>query len=152
MVYAACIYYILCVYILHNPKFTGTAPASECNELVEINNSTCNQVYECRITGGGATVWKGSVFDCPASSNEIALLHSNTSIQRSLVCNNGAIVGRLIRAENSTHISQLTVSVSAEMIGMNISCLHDNPGGINMIGSSLLTLTTGNVYKSLRLA
>ena len=115
-----------------------------------INNCTCegyNQVYECRVTGGGATVWRGSAFDCSASNNEIVLLHSSSSSVRNS-CSNGAIVGRVARADNNTYVSHITVSVNAEMVGKNISCFHDS-SGINLIGSSLLTLTTGNTIASL---
>ena len=53
-------------------------------------------------------------------------------------------MGRIIRTEDNLYVSQLTVSVSDEMIGLNISCFHDIRGTQNLIGSSLLTLTTGN--------
>ena len=114
------------------------------NALVAINNCTCegyDQVYECRVTGSGATVWTGTAFDC--SNNEITILHSSSSTGVEIPCNDGAIVGRLIRAENNTYISQLTVSVSAQMVGTSISCSHDSRG-THLIGSLLLTLTTGN--------
>ena len=113
-------------------------------ELEAINDCTCegyDQVYECRITGGGAIVWRGSIFDCPASGNEIVLFNRSSSVQKS--CNNGAIVGQITRTESNTYVSQLTVSISAEMIGKNISCFHDNNGGTNLIGSSLLSLRRG---------
>ena len=112
--------------------------------MLAINNCTCegcDQVYECRVTGSGATVWTGTAFDC--SNNEIAILHSSSSTGVEITCNDGAIVGRLIRAENNTYISQLTVSVSAQMVDTNISCSHDSRG-THLIDSLLLTLTTGN--------
>ena len=114
------------------------------------SNCTCEgyqKVYECRITGSdGITVWRGTAFDCPSSGNEIVLFQGSFGTQ---VCNNGAISGRIIRVENNSYISQLSVSVSAEMIGSNIGC-HDSAGtqNVNLIGSSSLTLTTG-VYFNL---
>ena len=113
------------------------------SKLVAMNICTCeghNQIYECRVTGSGAIVWRGTAFDCSSSSNEIVLFQSSSGTQ---VCNNGAISGRIFRAENNTYISQLTVSVSAEMIGMNISCFHDSGATPNLIGCSLLALTRG---------
>ena len=109
-----------------------------------INNSNCacegyKQVYECRVTG--VTLWTGSAFVCSSSSNELTLLKSNSDMR---VCNNGAIVGRIIRVENDTYVSQLTVLVSAETVNMNICCLHENGSSTKLIGSSLLTTTTGN--------
>ena len=119
------------------------------NTLTAISNCTCegyDQVYECRVTGSssGVTVWRGSAFNCPATGNEIHFFHRRFDIDTTLTCNSGAIVGRAIRAENDTYISQLTVPVSAEMIGMNISCFQDSPGAAeNLISSSRLTLTIG---------
>ena len=106
-------------------------------------NCTCegySQIYECRVTGGGLIVWKGTAFECPSSSNEIVFFQSSSGIQ---VCNDGAITGRIIHAENNTYVSQLTVSVSAEMIGTNINCYHDSAATQSLIGSSLLSLTRG---------
>ena len=60
------------------------------------------------------------------------------------VCNNGAIVGRIVRAENNTYVSQLFISVSTITVGTNISCLHKTESSMKLIGTSLLTLTTGN--------
>ena len=117
--------------------------ASGNNELVTINKCTCEgyvQVYECRITGSGATVWTGTAFDC--SSNEIIILHTSSNAGVEIACNDGAIVGELIRAENNTYVSQLTVSVSAQMVGTSISCSHDSTG-THLVGSSVLTLSTG---------
>ena len=117
--------------------------------LVAVNSCTCegyDQVYECRVTGSGITVWRGTAFNCPATGNEIHFFHSRFDTETTLTCNSGAIVGRTIRTENNiyVYISQLTVSVSAEMIGMNVSCFHDTLGAAeNLIGSSRLTLSRG---------
>ena len=123
--------------------YAATTSESGGNELVALNSCTYegyNQVYECRITGSGTLVWSGSAFDCPARGNEIALVRGSSNN-----CNDGAIVGHFIRAENSTYIiSQLTVSVSAGMVGLSISCYRDSTLGDNLIGSTSLTLTTGD--------
>ena len=116
------------------------------SELVAMKNCICEgytQVYECRVSGSGAIVWRGIAFDCSSSSNEMVLFQSSSDTE---VCNDGAISGRIIRAENNTYISQLTVSVSAEMVGTTISCFHDSRGTQNLIGSSLLTLTRGTYF------
>ena len=111
-----------------------------------MNNCTCegySQIYECRVTGSGTIFWNGTAFDCPSSSNEINLFLGSFGTQE--VCNYGAISGRIIRVENNTYVSQLSVSVSGEMIGLNISCYHDSGGSqnVNLIGSSLLAVTRG---------
>ena len=109
------------------------------------NDCTCqgyNQIYECRVPGEGATIWNGTAFDCLVTNNEIVLLHSaNSTSQRE--CNNGAVTGRLIHADSNSYTSQLTVRVSSEMIGRSISCIHDSGGATNVVGSSLLNITTG---------
>ena len=88
-------------------------------------------------------MWTGTAFDC--SNNAIIILHSSTSTGVEITCNDGAIVGRLIRAKNNTYVSQLTVSVSAQTVGTRISCSHDSRG-THLIGSSVLTLSTGIGY------
>ena len=119
--------------------------SSKNSELVITNDCTClgcNQIYECQVLGEGATFWKGTAFDCLVTNNEIILFHSiNSTSQRE--CNNGAVTGHLIHADNNLYTSQLTVRVSSEMIGRSISCIHDSGGATNAIGSSLLNITTG---------
>ena len=93
-------------------------------------------------------MWKGTAFECPSSNNEIALFQNSPGIH---VCNEGTITGRIVRAENNTYVSQLTVSVNVTMIGINISCFHDSGDTQNLIGSSLLTLTGNVLVINLRL-
>jgi hypothetical protein len=136
-------------YIVLVQEIIDICCASLSGENVLIANSDCtcegyDQVYECRVTGRGATVWRGSAFNCPATGNELSFFHSSSGIEAT--CNGRAIVGHIIRADNNTYVSQLTVSVSAEMIGRNISCFHYGATyTLKLIGSSILTLTTGNV-------
>ena len=77
--------------------------SSKNSELVITNDCTClgcNQIYECQVLGEGATFWKGTAFDCLVTNNEIILFHSiNSTSQRE--CNNGAVTGRLIHADNN---------------------------------------------------
>ena len=79
------------------------------------------------MNGLGATVWKGSVFDCTNSNNEIVLLHSryNTSIGHNRSCNGGSIVVQYDKVEGDSYTSLLTVFVNREMINGSIECLHD---------------------------
>ena len=93
---------------------------------------------------GGATVWKGTVFDCPL--NEIALLHSRFINGTFGVCNNGAIVARslLVEGNNTTYTSQLNVTVTSDMAGETIMCVHDIYISSNIIQLSAVIPTTGN--------
>lgn len=118
--------------------------SSGTNSLVAINSCTCEghtQIYECRVTGNGATIWKGSALDCSSSRNEIIILSSD-SVNRSRICNNGAIAGRLVRRENDSYLTQLSVSVSSEVISRNISCYHEVGHDLVEIGTLYLPTTT----------
>ena len=94
----------------------------------------------------GIMVWSGSAFDCADTGGEISLLHSFYNSTESHTraygeCNNGSIVARGIRIENGTYISQLNISVSADMIGKNIGCF-DALTNSTLVGSAII-LTSG---------
>ena len=116
--------------------------------LIELSGCTCpgyTSAYECTVLSGfgGATVWKGSAFDCTTSDNEIVLLHSRfqQDARTHKTCNNGSITGEAIKVEENYYTSQLHVTVSLDMIGKSIECAND---GVTMIiGSSIVTITKG---------
>ena len=99
---------------------------------------------------GGTTVWKGTAFDCPSSSHEIILLHIRFKNERGThkACNNGTIVGQSLRVENTSYTSQLNVTVSSNMIGESIKCVHDDGKVATSVESSTIMPTTGtyNIY------
>ena len=111
-----------------------------------INDCTCeghNVTYECTVFGNGATIWKGTAFDCSLTNNELAIFHTiNFISQRPLPCNNGAITGSAVRAENGSYISQISVRVSSELNGTTVACAHDNGTLSTEIGSAILNITT----------
>ena len=77
-----------------------------------------NVTYQCTVSGSGATVWKGTAFDCSLSSNEFVIFHDiNYTSQKPQTCNNRAIIGRVVRTENDSYTSQITVQVSDELNG-----------------------------------
>ena len=96
-------------------------------QLMAVNDCTCqgyNLVYECSVTGGQATVWTGTIFDCSSSNNEVVIFHSiNSTLEGPQVCNNRDITGRVIRDANGIYTFQLTVRVSAEINGSTIVVL-----------------------------
>ena len=119
------------------------------SELVELSGCTCPgyvTTYECTVLSGfgGATVWRGSSFDCSRSHNEIVLLHSRFDSD-SRTCNNGSIIGEAIRIEDNYYTSQLHVRISLDIIGESIECANDD-GATIVIGSSTITETTGTVF------
>ena len=103
-------------------------------------------IFGCTVLSGfgGATVWKGSAFDCARSDNEVVLLHSriesNEHTRRT--CNNGTIIGETIQVVENYYTSRLHVMVSPDMIGEGIECVSDD-GTVMVMGSSTITATMG---------
>ena len=81
------------------------------------------------------------------SYHEIVLLHSHfvSDTGTFKTCNNGAIVGRSFRVEdNSSYTSQLNVTVSSDMIGESIECVHTpSATDVIVVGSSVINVITG---------
>ena len=116
------------------------------------NNCLCPGdvvTYECTVVGdyGGITIWMGDFFRCLANSRVIELVHNQLITNRpegeafnARTCNDGNIVGRIVRVENGRYISQLNVTLTSDIVGKSIECAYDN-GTVYRIGS--LNLTTG---------
>ena len=110
---------------------------------MKVNGCTCPGyilIYECTIVGEGATVWKGSAFDCHNARDSIHLSHSQ--LFSSKTCTGAAIKGQIIRVMDNCYTSQLNVNVSSDMIEKSIECVHDNDTQC-LIGNISLSLTTG---------
>jgi hypothetical protein len=56
-------------------------------------------------------------------------------------CNNGAIIARSLHGENGTYTSQLSVTVTSELIGDTIECAHDNGTDIKVVGMTIINDT-----------
>ena len=118
--------------------------------LVQINDCVCpgyKLVYECTLLlmGGEsaqATVWRGTAFN--GCNHMLVLHHSNfTSVK---TCNNGRIVAKAISENGGYYISQLSVTVSTDLIGKTVECSHDDgrmstPGKVMIIPN-----ITGRLY------
>ena len=89
------------------------------------------------------TIWNGSVFDC--SDNEIELIHYRFGGFLG-DCNNGSIEARSISVQNGCCTSQLTINVTADMIGKTVSCVHETlePAVIITVGT-LTVATAGEI-------
>ena len=107
--------------------------------------------YECIVTGdiGGITLWMGDFFHCPNRRQEIQLLHSDFTNERgreayysTQMCNDGNVVGRIIRSENGSYTSQLNVTFTSDIAGRTIECAYDN-GTVHRVGS--LNLVVGKL-------
>ena len=100
-------------------------------------------LYECTVSGVGATIWRGEAFDCPGTNKEIQLLHGTNSIRE---CNGGNITGSLTSTQPNErfHTSQLRVRVGPDTNGTTIVCIHDDgAGNISEVGSAALNITSG---------
>ena len=77
----------------------------------------------------------------------INLLHSQFASASGAFgsCNNGAIAARNLRIENNQYISQLNVTVDGNMIGETIECAYDDGGTTNIIGTNVITATSGTL-------
>ena len=99
--------------------------------------------FECTVFGGGdvTTVWKGDFFNCSAKRRVIELAHSQRDDFSSHICNNGNVVGKFIRIDNDSFISQLNVTLTRNITGKRIECIRDNVTNMEIIGS--INLTSG---------
>ena len=88
------------------------------------------------------------LFQCSNGKRVIELRYSQSTnaqggVSSTRICNDGNIMGRLVRIENGGFISQLNVTVTSEIAGRTIDCAYDN-GTMHRIGS--INLTTGNGF------
>ena len=95
--------------------------------------------YNCTVNGTAtaSTVWTGTAFDCP-SSNQTVLLHSRFADGTTKECNNGGIIARSIGVEISEYTSELTVIVTAELLGKTIMCIYDLPSASEIYFSTTI--------------
>ena len=120
------------------------------DQLVPPNNVQCacpGDVlnFTCTVIGIGNTLWRGSTFNCPDTTNEIILRHSQFSRSEGTSgnCNNGAIVARSIGVESDCFTSQLNITVSAGLTNKTVQCDHNSAGGTASVGTSTLNVITG---------
>ena len=109
-------------------------------------------VYRCTVCGAGATVWRGSLFDC--IGDEIILRHSQFLNKLAVggVCNNGAVVAQSIgvdvdtNSERECFSSQLNISTNMDMNNKTVVCLHDDAtgNGTSIINTSTIIFITGS--------
>ena len=99
--------------------------------------------FLCNVSDGVATVWKGSIFDCPNIENQIVLRHSRFKEGISVPCNDHRkVIAYSIESTNNSYISQLNVTVSPEMQNLTVECIQDGPGtNVTSIGACPFKLT-----------
>ena len=83
--------------------------------------------FVCSVSSGVATVWRGSIFDCPNIGNQIILRHSSFENEIYSACSDGDIVAYSSGVtSNGSYISQLNVTVSPEMHNGTIKCIQED--------------------------
>ena len=98
--------------------------------------------YKCTVTGdGGATIWRGTVFQCPSTDNTITLRHSAFTQIRG--CNRGTIIGYGVNSQNSCYTSQINITTSSTMNNKTVECVYNNGSTISVIGTSVITIISG---------
>ena len=113
--------------------------------------------YECTVMSGshGATIFRGnpsSFYDCTGDSNnptEIVFHHSQFNNSLQSTCNNGTVVGQSLSNDGTYHKSQLNITVTSELIGDTIKCVHDNGTHRDIVGQSKMNNTgtcTGAIH------
>ena len=117
-------------------------------ELTTLSSCICpgyEAVFECVVTGSGATIWSGTAFDnCTNINDRIILLHSRFN-QRGYNINDtcgdgGQIIGHAVSAVNNSYISQLTINITQSLIGANIVCARQS-NGESHVGKKQIQLT-----------
>ena len=103
--------------------------------------------YTCTIIGGGNTEWGGSAFDCPDSSDQIILRHSQYTTEGGTFgnCNNNNIQARSVGVVDNSYTSQLNVTLNGNFPNnATVTCTHiSNDQGETPVGSSHFTLVSG---------
>ena len=145
---------LVVISVLNNTRFYCCNVFAESDTPSELNftgpiclENVLMLNFGCSVIGEGATVWRGSVFNCSSTNNEIVLLHSryiynnNTSVISP--CNGGAVVGQGLYAADNQYTSQLTINVTisnySALIERDITCAHDNGTKTHVVGCHTLS-------------
>ena len=76
---------------------------------------------------------------------QIGLRHIYTG--SSGICNNGAVIGRVVEVNNNCFTSQLTVLLTPDLNQRTIQCSVDTGSVEITIGAAQLLFTTGSIKK-----
>ena len=109
----------------------------------EVVNYTCTVVDTTGNPPIGSSVWRGTAFNCPTSSNEIFLIHSlfNTSGATD-ACTSGAITAESVGVVDNCFTSRLMVTVSP---GLNETTVECTLSGVSVGSRTLLLAGTGKL-------
>ena len=101
--------------------------------------------YECTVTGRPFeyTIWTGSAINC-LWGYEIFLPHYHfNESERTIRHCNGAIVARSLYVIDNLYTSQLSVTLTPDIMGQTIKCATDNGAHFIIHHSTVIPTTTG---------
>lgn len=102
-------------------------------------------IFECEVSGNAiATVWSGTAIMCPATNNEIVLLHSRFNNTTSCSNGNNIITGEIIEANGNNYVSQLNITVIPFLIGKTVKCSRDDGEQSFVVMKYIIMNDTGN--------
>ena len=133
------------ISLCNNIIIIGEAHGNEFRVVSSCACPGCELVVECTITGGGATVWQGTIFN-GCQNDKITLRHSQFSsgIEVHESCGTmQPIVGRSVAVADGSFTSQLIVNISENSIDKAIECAN-NSGQI--FGSKQINIPSGKNY------
>ena len=119
------------------------------SDLNELSSCTClddDITYTCAVSGLGFTIWRGSAFDCSAQQNRILLRHMSFESGTMGSCNGGDIIGRSLGVSENVYTSQITVSVTSNLIGRIIECAYSLTGATVTPINSTTIVISGTIY------
>ena len=128
-------------YVLISVCHLASVSASASNTFQAISCPGDVLTTECINTGGVATVWRGTAFQC--GNGVIILQHSQFGSPHNInvTCNNVAIIAQGLEVINDSYISQLSVTVSPELNNTTVECWQYNKILIRSI--QIIVLATG---------
>ena len=99
-----------------------------------------NATFECTVVGGNFTVWNGSIMEPPEC--KIQLQHFEF-LSRNERCNSGAVIGQAIETNGSCYTSRLSVLVTPNIDGGDVSCNVDIAQDEIPINTMIINITPG---------
>ena len=119
-----------------------------CNAENESVSTVCigeTHTLKCSVEGSAtSTVWKGMIFDCPRSNDELVLIpRTNSSTNKS--CNDGDIWAMISDKDGVIFESRLDLTLTSKYLALSeeeltIQCIFDNGTCTEVVASYSLSL------------
>ena len=132
--------------VMHTSLISASNNVLHCNYYGSYVCPENIAVFDCSVSGGVATVWRGSIFNC--RGNQIVLRHHNFVHETSGTCNDRDIIAYSSEVTNNSYSSRLNVTVTPEMHNGTVECIQDDFNE-TLVGICTLIFTTG-IYVSIR--